>query len=149
VWQKLGLATYLICILLKQHQGIPPGSFDDSVLFLQASWERTDPTRSFYLKLRFISHDLEDNGLCLTSKEIQKKVINFLFAWVSSTKMTLFKLTSGQLILPAKLDVVDLMTTSDLVSRTSWKGYVYAQFPFYSPSMKRIESYLDICPILR
>ena len=36
VWQKLGLATYLLCMLVKQHTGISD-NLDHSVLSLQAS----------------------------------------------------------------------------------------------------------------
>ena len=94
VWRKQGLATYLVCLLLKQHQGREGGdnSFDDSVLCLQASMERSNPSQSFYLKLGFISHYQEDNGLSLTSRQFQKKIIKFPFAWVppENQKMTLF-----------------------------------------------------------
>ena len=39
VWRKLGLGTYLLCMLIKQHTGIGTGSLDGSVLTLQASAE--------------------------------------------------------------------------------------------------------------
>ena len=152
VWRKMGLGTYLVCLLIKQHQGIPPGSLEDSVLCLQASTERTNPSRSFYLKLGFICHDLEDNGLSLTSEEFKKTVIDFPSAWVlpENQKMALFKLMHGRLTLSeTALDVIDLTTTSELASPNSWKEYVYAKFPLVLPSMMRIESYVDICPVLK
>jgi hypothetical protein len=41
-WQKLGLATYLLCMLVKQHTAFGRASLADSVISLQASQNRTD-----------------------------------------------------------------------------------------------------------
>jgi hypothetical protein len=40
MWQKLGLGTHLLCMLVKQHTGIGNGGLEDSVITLQASHER-------------------------------------------------------------------------------------------------------------
>jgi hypothetical protein len=65
---------YLLCILIKQHTGIGTGTLDHSTLSLQASSQRTNPTRNFYVSLGFLSHDSNDNGLSMTSQEFQEKV---------------------------------------------------------------------------
>jgi hypothetical protein len=149
IWRKLGLATYLVCLLLKQHTGIGTGSLDDSCLSLQASSKRGLPVRSFYLKLGFISDDLEDNGLSITSQEFQEQVQVFPKVWVSSDKerMSFLHLSQGRLNL-SETGVFDLTQSNSEIILT-WQKYGYAQFPFSSPSMKRIESYLDTRPILR
>ena len=165
MWRKQGLATYLVCLLLKQHQGVPiirkrnlvvkkhrgiRNGLEGSVLCLQAAMDRRNPSNSFYLKLGFISHDPIDNGLSLTSDAFQKKIIEFPTVWVppEKAKMLLFKLMHGRLTLPVE-DVIDLTNTSDLAFPTTWNNYVYAKFPFYWHSMKRIESYVENCPILK
>jgi hypothetical protein len=147
----MGLATYLVCLLLKQHMGVREGSLDGSILCLQASSERTNQSRSFYLKLGFISHDHDDNGFSLTSAEFQAMAFAFPKVWVSpdKAKMSLLKLTNGRLILSDTVaDVVDL-TTSDTHAPITWQTYCYSKFPFVSSSMKKIESFVDICPILK
>jgi hypothetical protein len=116
--------------------------------------ERSNPSRSFYLKLGFIGHYGEDNGLSLTSRQFQKKIIEYPFAWVTpeNQKMALFRLTHARLILSETSNpIVDLTTMPDspVSSVSSWKTYVYSKFPFSSPSMKRIERCVENCPILK
>ena len=50
-WQNKGLATYLLCMLVKQHTAF--GNLADSVISLQSSQNRNDSARSFYLSLGF------------------------------------------------------------------------------------------------
>ena len=65
-WRNLGLATYLLCMLVKQQTIF---STDDTLsgctLCLQASRRRDNPVRQFYFKLGFQCHDLDDNGISL------------------------------------------------------------------------------------
>jgi hypothetical protein len=67
IWQRHWLATDLLCILIKQHTGISTGTLDHSTLSLQASSQRTNHTRNFYVSLGFLSQDSNDNGLSMTS----------------------------------------------------------------------------------
>jgi hypothetical protein len=55
-------------MLVKQHTGFGKGSLADSVISLQASQNRIDAARSFYLSLGFQCHDeyVDDNGLSQT-----------------------------------------------------------------------------------
>ena len=50
-WRKCGLATYLLSILVKQHTGIGDGSLENSIISMQASMDRQNPVRRFYLNL--------------------------------------------------------------------------------------------------
>jgi hypothetical protein len=75
VWQKIGLGTYLLCMLVKQHTGISD-NLDHSVLSLQASPKRGSAVRRYYMKLGFISQNCAgDNGFLLTSHGFQNEVI--------------------------------------------------------------------------
>ena len=89
-WRKLGLSTFLMCMLVKQHTGI--GTIQHSILSLQASRQRNNPVRSFYLKLGFSCHNkFEDNGLSHTSKGFQEAVLKFPELWVpSQTESVIF-----------------------------------------------------------
>jgi hypothetical protein len=64
-WRGKGLATYLLCMLVKQHTAFSNGNLAGSVISLQSSQNRNDSARSFYLSLGFQSHDeyVGDNGL--------------------------------------------------------------------------------------
>ena len=80
MWHKLGLGTYLLSMLVKQHTGISNSpTLDDSILCLQASQKRTNTdikSRRFYLKLGFICHDeFKDNGFSETSEAFQMAVL--------------------------------------------------------------------------
>jgi hypothetical protein len=146
IWQKHGLATYLLCMLVKQHTGI--STIEHSILSLQASHQRNNPVCSFYLKLGFSCHnEFEDNGLSQTSKGFQEAVQKFPELWVpaQTESMSFFRLCQGRLNLSPNM--VDL-TESNSDTEISWSAYVYAKFPWPCPSMKRIEGYLDTCPIL-
>jgi hypothetical protein len=147
-WRQIGLATYLLAILVKQHTGIGDGNLNDSIICLQASSDRTDPVRSFYLKVGFTSYDLDDNGLSETSPAFQSAVHRIPEAWVFvlKQKMSLFKLYRGSLkVSPAV--TVDL--TNDVSSpKCTWKTYGYSRFPYKAKSMKTIESFLHSYPIL-
>jgi hypothetical protein len=133
-------------MLVKQHTGI--STIEHSILSLQASRQRNNPVRSFYLKLGFSCHnEFEDNGLSQTSKGFQEAVQKFPELWVpaQTESMSFFRLCQGRLNLSPNM--VDL-TESNSDTEISWSAYVYAKFPWPCPSMKRIEGYLDTCPIL-
>jgi hypothetical protein len=144
------LATYLLCILLKQHTGYgTPGNLDHSLLSLQASSLRTSAERHFYLRLGFIPHDDDENGLSITGNDFQLQVKKCPLLWIppTSTKMTLFRLHHGRIKLRT---VVDLSGLSDNEVQTpNWKSYTYCKFPYSSDSMKKVESYVSDLPILR
>lgn len=150
MWHKIGLATYLLCILVNQHTGIGDGSLENSKISLQASMERDNPARQFYLKLGLTDHDLFDNGFSLTSAYFQVTVDKFPQLWITSDshKMSLFQLTRGCLKIP---DVILDLTMDDSLSpkKCSWKNYGYSRFPYEAKSMKAIESFAEICPILK
>ena len=141
-WRNKGLATYLLSILVKQHTGIGDGSLDQSLISLQASMDRKNPARRFYLNLGFTDHDLPDNGLSLTSPSFQRTVKDFPDLWIpaEAEKMSLFKLNKGHLQIPH--DIVD--STRD----GTWRTYGYSRFPYKAKSMMTIESFAKDCPIL-
>jgi hypothetical protein len=151
MWHKLGLGTYLLCMLVKQHTGISKSpTLDDSILCLQASQKRTNTdiqSRRFYLKLGFICHDeFKDNGLSETSEAFQMAVHKFSKLWVFPERecMSFFRLCKGRInFLPRRF-----LDCSESVC-DSMKTYSYATFPWPCHSMKRIEEYLDTRPILR
>jgi hypothetical protein len=149
MWQKLGLETYLLCMLVKQHTGIGNGHLENSVITLQASHERRKPVRSFYLRLGFICHDESaDNGLSLTSPGFQEAVKASPKVWVpaETEQMSLFKLYQGWLVLPQmKVD----LTSSESPHAQDWKTYQYTKFPCVFPSMKKLEDFFDTRPILK
>ena len=84
-WQNKGLATYLLCMLMKQHTGLGTGNLADSVISLQSSQNRNDSARSFYLSLGFQGHDeyVHDNGLSHTHHSFQLAVAKRPQLWVS------------------------------------------------------------------
>jgi hypothetical protein len=148
IWQKLRFATYLLCILIKQHTGIGTGTLDHSILSLQASSQETHPTRNFYISLGFLSHDASDNGLLMTSGEFQEQVEQFPKVWITpeNCEMTLFRLVKGRIKLMAVFD----LSRSELESDPPiWKTYTYCKFPYECDSMEKIESFAKELPILR
>jgi hypothetical protein len=148
MWQKLGLGTYLLCMLVKQHTGIGNGSLEDSVITLQASCESKKAVRSFYLRLKFYSHnESADNGLSLTGSGFQESVKTYPKVWVpaATEQMSLFNLSEGRLVLPQmKVD----LTSSESPCTQDWKKYQHAKFPCVFPSMKKLEEFFDTRPIL-
>jgi GNAT superfamily N-acetyltransferase len=60
-WRNLGLASYLLCMLVKQHT-VNDWDWKYCALYLQASRQRDNPARRFYLKMGFQCHDYDDNG---------------------------------------------------------------------------------------
>ena len=62
--------------------------------------------------------------------------------WIpaEAEKMSLFKLNKGHLQIPH--DIVDRTTDG------TWKTYGYSRFPYKAKSMKTIESFAEVCPIL-
>jgi hypothetical protein len=147
VWQKLGLATYLLCMLVKQHTC---NNMDDSVLSLQAFLQRGSLVCRYYMSLGFISQNCDgDNGLSLTSPHFQKEVVEHKYLWVTAKTeaMSFFQLFKGQLNLKKVVYEHDLLDSGD-DRKGEWRKYGYALFP-PSSSMDRIEDYLDSRPILR
>jgi hypothetical protein len=61
-WRNNGLATYLLCLLIKQHTGVA-ANMDQSILSLQASASNYESAFRFYKKVGFSRHDYADNGL--------------------------------------------------------------------------------------
>ena len=150
IWRKTGLATYLLCMLIKQHTGIGTGMMDHSCLSLQASIDKTEEARNFYVKLGFVSVDESDNGLSETSMGFQEVVKKAPQAWVPATAqaMTLFQLHEGRLQLPhTAIDLTLSDGGSPLV--TNWHTYHYAQFPWSFKSMKNIEACLRTASLLK
>jgi hypothetical protein len=148
-WRNKGLATYLLSILVKQHTGIGDGSLENSIISLQASMDRENPARRFYLNLGFTDHNLPDNGFSLTSPSFQTNVNAFPELWIpaDAQKMSLFKLYKGHLQTPHA--IVDLtMDVSVSPKKSSWKTYGYSRFPYEAKSMKTIELFAEFCPIL-
>jgi hypothetical protein len=141
IWQRHWLATYLLFILIKQHTGIGTRTLDHSTLSLQASSQKTNPTRNFYMSLGFLSHDSNDNGLSMTSQEFQEKVKQYPKVWITPEKceMTLFRLIKGCIKL---LTVFDL-TGSNLESNLTWKTYTYCKFPYACYLMEKIKSFAN------
>jgi hypothetical protein len=82
-WRKLGLATYVLCMLVKQHTTLD--HIEESEISLQSSQNRKDSARSFYLSLGFQVHDeyVRDNGLSQTHIVFQGNVHKNLELWVS------------------------------------------------------------------
>ena len=131
VWRQRGLSTYLLCMLVKQHTGISTGCLYHSVLSLQASRIKRNPACRFYLKLGFISHDeYRDNGFSQTSAGFQAAVKDFPLLWVPAERqaMLFLKLSQGQL----KLSIIpiNLMKSNISLGKITWKGYLYAKFPW-------------------
>jgi len=156
-WRNLGLATYLLCMLVKQQTIF---STDDTLsgctLCLQASRRRDNPVRQFYFKLGFQCHDLDDNGIDLLHYSFQMAVAQNPRIWVSPEReaMSLFRLHNGKLSLPQRTMInftpqLDVIPGSDSNSALSWKSHFYAKFPWPLPSMKTVEGYLDLKPILK
>jgi hypothetical protein len=129
-WRNKGLATYLLSILVKQHTGIGDGCLENSIISLQASMDRENPARRFYLNLGFMDHDLPDNGLSLTSPSFQRNVNAFPELWIpaDAQKMSLFKLNKGHLQIPHA--IVDLnMDRSVSPKKSLWKTYGFLMKP--------------------
>jgi hypothetical protein len=126
-WRKLGLATYLLCMLVKQHTGFcTGGTLSVSLLSLQASRLRDNPVHRFYFKLGFQCHDLEDNGLSLLHYAFQIAVYAHPKIWVAPKReaMSLFQLHDG---LPQRMRNIHLTPDSDSNSASTWKLHFYAK----------------------
>jgi hypothetical protein len=84
-WRDKGLATYLLCMLLKQHTFF--GKLGDSTISLQASQNRKDSAHCFYLTLGFEGYEYpRDNGLSQTHYSFQLEVHRRKELWVSPKK---------------------------------------------------------------
>jgi hypothetical protein len=99
------------------------------------------------MSLGFLSHDSNDNGLSMTSREFQEKVKQYPKVWIIPEKceMTLFRLINGCIKL---LTVFDL-TRSNLESNLTWRSFTYCKFPCACESMEKIESFPNDLSILR
>ena len=69
-WQKCGFATYLLCLLIKQHTGIV-ADMSNSMLSIQVSVTASKEACQFYQWLGFSHYSLDDNGLSQTSHQFQ------------------------------------------------------------------------------
>jgi hypothetical protein len=131
-WRKCGFATYLLCLLIKQHTGIL-ADMTNSVLSIQASLTGSKEACRFYQWLGFSRYILDDNGLSQTSHQFQSAVTTAPKLWISSSSlpMALFQLREGKINLP---------TLGKEYSNVDADGnFVYARFPFCAPSMKKLE----------
>ena len=151
IWRKMGLATYLLCMLVKQHTGIGDGTMDRSCLSVQVSMDDKEEAGNFYIKLGFLRVNESFNGLSKTSTGFQEAVKTSPKVWVparTQPTMSLFQLKHGRLFL--SLIPIDL-TLSDSGSpyHTHWKLYPYSQFPWKFESMMKIEASLRTRPILK
>jgi hypothetical protein len=90
-WRNNGLATYLLCLLIKQHTGVA-ANMDQSILSLQASASNYESALRFYKKVGFSQHMYEDNGLSRTSKHFRKEVKKSQHYWISDQRMFFFEL---------------------------------------------------------
>jgi hypothetical protein len=125
-WRNNGLATYLLCLLIKQHTGVAE-NMDQSILSLQASPAKYESACRFYKKVGFSQHIDPDNGLSRTSKHFQEEVKKSTCYWISDQTMDFFQLKRGLLILPKRIKVQK-------------EKDVFLRFPWQSSSMKKIEN---------
>jgi hypothetical protein len=98
-WRNNGLATYLLCMLIKQLTGVA-ANMDQSILSLQASPSNYESALRFYKKVGFSQHIDPDNGLSQTSKHFQKEVMKCQDYWISDQPMVFFQLKRVLIILP-------------------------------------------------
>ena len=84
---------------------------DHSCLSLQASIEKTEYARNFYVKLGFVRVEESDNGLSKTSPGFQEVVKKIPQAWVPATTqvMTLFQLHEGRLQVASQPQLILLL----------------------------------------
>jgi hypothetical protein len=150
IWRKMGLSTFLLCMLIKQHTGIGDGAMDHSCLSLQASTEKQEEAMNFYLKLGFVRVDDSDNGITNTSTGFQEAVKTSPEVWVTAETqlMTLLQLYKGRLFFPDQtIDLSESLSPSPL--GTDWRSYHYAEFPWKFESLRKIEACLIARPILK
>ena len=100
-WRCSGLATYLLCMLIKQHTCYET-NMDQSVLCLQATNEEPNVCR-YYKRLGFthIINFGSDNGLSHMSPEFQRIVKEKLECWDKSS-LDFFLLRGGRIIFFAR-----------------------------------------------
>ena len=72
-WRNSGFATYLLCLLIKQHTGISD-DMSKSTLSIQASPIASNDACRFYQRLGFSRYEKDDNGLSQTSTKFQSEV---------------------------------------------------------------------------
>jgi hypothetical protein len=145
IWRNKGLATYLLCMLIKQHTGAGR-DMKKSILCLQASHENNRDACRFYKRHGFRECIVwDDNGLSFTSEEFQKIVKKTPQCWVfpKEHNMDFYDLHCGRLIVPTPS--IDL--TLDAITEEISKD-VYLRFPWPASSMKRIEDCVINKPIL-
>jgi hypothetical protein len=93
IWRNMGLATYLLCMLIKQHTGAGP-NMDKSMLCLQSSNEINNDACRFYKRLGFCEHIVGDNGLSRTSDAFRLVVKDNPQCWVSTKEQPMHFLNS-------------------------------------------------------
>jgi len=155
-WWNLGLASYLLCMLVKQHT-VNDWDWKYCALYLQASRQRDNPARRFYLKMGFQCHDHKDNGYEKLPYQFRLQVHNHPRIWIDEKKeaMSLCVLRKGQLSLPQRIEEIgksrgtpELIVSPGSCSSPSWKNYFYARFPWPCNSMKKLEGHFDSRPFL-
>ena len=143
MWRHNGLATYLLCMLIKQHTGAGP-SMDDSVLCLQATTEEENVCR--YYKCLGFSHHINfdsDNGLSQTSDEFQR-IVGKNLEYSDTTSLDFFLLQGGKIVLRHK-GTIDL-TEMD-IGLDSKTDKTLVSFPWPTSNMKKIESCIKSKPL--
>jgi hypothetical protein len=85
MWRGNGLATYLLCMLVKQHT-VNDWDWKYCALYLQASHQRDNPARRFYLKMGFQCHDHNDNGYEKLPYQFRLQVHNHPRIWIDEKK---------------------------------------------------------------
>ena len=140
VWRNKGLATYLLCMLIKQHTGVGD-NMDQSILSLQASYAKNESSCRFYQKLGFRHYIDPDNGLARTSDEFQKLVKDSPHYWISDSTqpMDFFQL---------KGDMLKYRMEKSIVGKQGEEGnHYFLKYPWPASSMKKIENCVKNRPL--
>ena len=141
-WRKCGFATYLLCLLIKQHTGVAT-DMTKSVLLIQASLKENNYSCRFYQCLGFHQYILEDNGFSHTSDAFKIEVTKTPQLWFSSSSvpMALFQLYEGKIILQ-KVAVDKPHVPQD-------GSFLWSLFPWCASLMKSIEDIIEKQPVIR
>jgi len=128
MWSKVGLCSFLVTFLAKQHM---LKRRVNSITTVQASMspEARDAVK-FYTNLGFIpQYNETDNGLLLASEEFQELVSQDTYMWIADyeANMCLFELTNGWIWLYQDYHI-DLV--NDDVEVEQDHQQCYAKFPF-------------------
>ena len=137
-WRNSGFATYLLCLLIKQHTGISD-DMSKSTLSIQASPIASNDACRFYQRLGFSRYEKDDNGFSQTSAKFQSAVKRHPYFWIpsSSQAMAFFQLYGGRIMLPTIGIRHAAFPEGEITDLT------YAHFPFCVPSMEKLEQCIE------